>query len=60
MSSIEGIMEAKEKTQIAPEDVVEAASDSENPLHTLFEWDDAVAAKQARLHRAREVMASIC
>jgi len=44
---------------IAAEHVVKAASDSANPLHGIFEWDDSEAARQHRLTQARTLMRSI-
>ena len=39
--------------------VVEAAQDEANPLHTAFEWDNAVAADAYRLDQARYLIRSI-
>ena len=39
--------------------VVEDARDEASPLHPLFEWDDAKAAEQQRLDRAREVIRTV-
>jgi hypothetical protein len=40
---------------IRPEQIVDDARDSQSPLHSFFEWDDAKAAAEWRLHQAREV-----
>lgn len=55
-------LEAMKKSnggQITPEDVVNAARDEENPLHEVFDWNDASAAKAQRLHIARLLIGSI-
>lgn len=37
----------------APADIVKSARSNKSVLHQYFEWDDAKAAEQHRLHRAR-------
>lgn len=39
-----------------PEDVVLAASVSDNPLHAYFEWDDTEAGRKYRLWQARDLL----
>lgn len=39
--------------RVTPRMVVDAAKNAKHPLHDEFEWDDATAADQARLERAR-------
>ena len=41
---------------IRPSMVVNVAENPSSPLHTLFEWDDTEAAKEHRLHQARQVL----
>lgn len=45
--------------RLTPEDVLNAASDPASPLHTAFEWDDTLAARQWRLTQARRVIVSV-
>lgn len=44
---------------LKPENVVEAATPVDAPLHPAFEWDDSAAAHQYRLHQARRVITSV-
>jgi hypothetical protein len=44
---------------LQPEVVVEAARAPDSPLHGSFEWDDAVAGQQHRLHQARMLIAHV-
>lgn len=39
-----------------PEMLVKAAAKEASPLHTLFEWDDSQAARDWRVHQARNVI----
>lgn len=48
-----------EKGKLVAEDVLEAASDPESPLHEAFTWDDSAAAHQHRLTEARRLIVSI-
>lgn len=41
---------------LQPEAVVAAASGKESPLHSHFTWDDTEAARQHRLHQARQLI----
>jgi hypothetical protein len=41
---------------LRPVDVVEFAKDPETALHSIFEWDDAVAGQAYRLWQARHVI----
>ena len=49
----------EEAKALKPDAVVERARDPGNPLHALFEWDDAVAGHQHRLATARMIIRSI-
>ncbi len=44
---------------LRPEDVVEEAKDEDSPLHSVFEWDDSVAADEYRKQQARTLIRSI-
>jgi hypothetical protein len=41
---------------VTPEMIVEVASNEASPLHSLFIWDDAEAARRQRLDRAMDLM----
>jgi hypothetical protein len=41
---------------LRPADVIEAARNPRSPLHTHFEWDDRVAAREYRLWQARQLI----
>lgn len=45
--------------RLKPEDVVEAARDSDHPLHSRFEWDDTTAGEKWRRHQAHELIQSV-
>lgn len=45
--------------RLTPEAVLEDAADPASPLHDEFEWDDASAAHQHRLDRARAIIRSV-
>ena len=47
------ILDIQKSKGLTPEQIVEVASDEDNPLHDLFEWENSVAAKNWRLHQAR-------
>lgn len=49
----------RRRERISPYDVVSAARDRGNPLHTYFEWDNLVAAQEHRLAQAREMIGAI-
>lgn len=42
--------------EIQPEHLVDESRDEAAPMHKCFEWDDAVAAEEYRLHQARRVI----
>lgn len=42
--------------ELSTSQVLEMASDESSPLHSLFEWDDAKAAKAHRLSQARNII----
>jgi len=56
--TIEAIKQ-KHNGQVTPDDVVSEARDEDNPLHSVFDWDDASAANKQRLHIARLLIGSI-
>jgi hypothetical protein len=41
---------------IRASELVEAASEEENPFHSSFEWDNDVAGPEYRLHQARRLI----
>lgn len=45
--------------ELTPRLVVEAAADDTSPLHSLFTWDDTVAAQAFREEQARHVIRSV-
>lgn len=45
--------------RITPESFLELATPEVNPLHHLFEWDDNVAAREHRLHQARQIVRTV-
>lgn len=45
--------------QLTPQCVVDAARPVDHPLHSRFEWDDAVAGERYRRHQARELIRSV-
>jgi len=49
----------EEEGAIAPAVVVQRAKGAAHPLHPCFEWDDATAAYEHRLHQARGVVKSL-
>jgi hypothetical protein len=44
---------------LTPELIVDAARDKNNPLHSLFDWNDTVAAEKWRMQQARTVLNNI-
>lgn len=46
----------EQQGMLTPEGIVEAAAAPEHPLHSRFEWDDAVAGHQYRLRQAQELL----
>jgi len=44
---------------LTPEAVVDDAKDPSSPLHAEFEWDDAKAAVEHRMQRARAIIRSV-
>lgn len=49
----------KRSGKLKPEDVVDAASYEDHPLHEYFEWDDTEAAEQYRLEQARHLIRTV-
>lgn len=45
--------------RLTPSDVVNDAADPDSPLHNVFDWDDASAARSHREHRARQLIAAV-
>jgi len=43
---------------LTPSDLVDAASDPENPFHNSFEWDDGKAGLEYRIWQARQIIKS--
>lgn len=41
---------------LKPEDVVNAARPKSSPLHNCFEWSDTAAAREWRIHQARNLI----
>ena len=50
---------AEDDGRVTPERVVEVASDPDNPLHRLFDWNDSSAARKFRLDQARSLIRSV-
>ena len=48
-----------EKGSITPDLVIKAASDPNNVLHHLFEWDDTKASNSYRVDQARHIITSV-
>ncbi|WP_280438994.1 hypothetical protein [Nocardia cyriacigeorgica] len=48
-----------ERGRLIPQDVVDAARDASHPLHSRFEWDDAVAGEAYRRVQAAELIRSV-
>jgi len=44
---------------LTPDQVIEEARDEASPLHEYFEWDDQLAAQQARVYTARNLIRSV-
>lgn len=49
----------KEGEPVSAQDVVDAASNPNHPLHDHFDWDDAVAGAKHRLQQARRFISSV-
>lgn len=47
------------KGRLTPDTVIAEAADSNSPLHPLFEWDDAAAAREHRLDQARTIIREV-
>jgi hypothetical protein len=45
--------------RVTPESFVELATPEDSPLHRFFEWNDAEAARQHRLHQARQIVRTV-
>ena len=44
---------------LTPDLVVQAATDEQSPIHSVFEWDDGKAGHQHRLWQARRLIRSV-
>ena len=44
---------------LKPQFVVQEAEDPSHPLHSEFDWDDAVAAEKHRLQQARQLISKV-
>ena len=53
---LERIRLADPEGVLRPHAVVEFARDPQSPLHRRFIWDDTEAARQFRLHQARQII----
>jgi hypothetical protein len=45
--------------KVTPESFLSEAEPADSPLHRYFEWDDAAAAREHRLHQARQIVRSV-
>lgn len=45
--------------RLTPNVVLEEAKDRDSVLHSLFEWDDTLAAHQHRIYQARQIITSV-
>jgi hypothetical protein len=52
-------LRAENGGELVPEAVVADARDPASPLHSLFEWDNAEAARQHRLSQARALIRAV-
>jgi hypothetical protein len=59
IEELEEIRKKNPKGLLMPQDVVDAASREESPLHDEFEWDDRKAGNEYRLWQAREVICRV-
>lgn len=58
-AEIERLSAASPDRQLTPQALVEAARQSNGPLHFLFVWDDAEAASLQRVEHARFIIRSL-
>lgn len=49
----------KQYGEVTRETFLESARPADSPMHSLFEWNDTVAAEKYRLHQANVIIASI-
>lgn len=52
-------LELQQLDEITPDSIVQFAENENSVLHSLFEWDDEVAAKKWRKHQARIIMCNL-
>ena len=45
--------------ELSPQPVVDEARNPQHPLHSRFEWDNAIAGEAYRLQQARELIRSV-
>ena len=48
-----------DQDNLCPESVLEVARNKSNPLHSLFEWIDTIAAENYRLSQARQIIQQV-
>lgn len=56
---IKALVKLQHDNRLTPDDVLGAARKPTNPLHDLFEWDDAVAAEEHRRDQARGIIREV-
>lgn len=49
----------EENGQVTKEDFLEVSRPEDAPTHTLFEWDDSVAAEKYRLDQSRKIITAL-
>ena len=49
----------KQKGEVTAKDLVNAARKEDSPLHKLFEWNEAVAAENFRIHQASVILCTL-
>lgn len=50
---------AEKEGRVTPESFLEKAKPVNSPIHRFFDWNDATAAVEHRLHQARQIVRSI-
>jgi hypothetical protein len=59
IQELKDIAKKNEQGLLMPEEVVESARRTSSPLHSYFDWNDTLAAKEWRLHQARRLI-NVC
>lgn len=49
----------KEHGKITSQFVLDSARDTDSPIHSMFEWDNAIAGEKYRLHQATTIILSL-